>query len=253
MPREYPSRGRARVTTLVRRPRPGNGTICSVQPAGSTPRRADDSTAQDTAIDTVVFDLGGVLIDWDVRALFGPRLPDPADVAEFLRRTDFMAWNLEHDRGADWAIAVAAIRESHPTDAEVFAVYPDFFEEALVGLIPGTQKLLAELRSAGIRLLALTNFARGNFEVARAKYPWLADFDGIVVSSHEGLVKPDERIYRILFDRYAVQPGTSVFVDDRPENLATARALGMHCCLFTDADALRQELRQLGLPLASGG
>lgn len=222
-----------------------------MQPAEIAFPHDSTGTTGDPTIDTVVFDLGGVLINWDVRALFGPRLPQPTDVAEFLRRTDFMTWNLEHDRGEDWDLAVAAIRERHPADAEVFAVYPDRFEEALVGLIPGTQELLAELRSAGIRLLALTNFARGNFEVARAKYPWLADFDGIVISSHEGLVKPDERIYRILINRYDVDPTAAVFVDDRPENLATARALGMHCALFTDADALRLELRRLGLPLSS--
>lgn len=197
----------------------------------------------------MVFDLGGVLIDWDVRALFEPLLPAPADVAEFLRRTDFMAWNLEHDRGADWSVAAASVRADHPADAEVFAVYPERFEEALVALIPGTQEILTELRSAGIRILGLTNFARGNFEVARAKYPWLSEFEGIVVSSHEGIVKPDERIYHILFDRYAVTPSSAVFVDDRPENIAAARALGMHCCLFTDAAGLRAQLQLLGLPL----
>ena len=129
------------------------------------PRHVEPTTrfAQDTAIDTVVFDLGGVLIDWDVRALFGPRLPDPADVAGI--PASHRLHGLEPgtrprcrlgDRGGGHC-------ESHPTDAEVFAVYPDFFEEALVGLIPTTQKLLAELRSAGIRLLALTNFCAREF------------------------------------------------------------------------------------------
>ena len=204
-----------------------------------------------TLIDTVVFDLGGVLIDWNVAALFGPMLPAEPGVEEFLRRTDFMAWNLEHDRGADWAVAVAEIAQKEPELVETFAVYPDRFDEALVGVIPGTQSLLAELRGHGIRILGLTNFARGNFEVALAKYPWLATFDGIVVSSHEGVVKPDERLYRILFERYDVRPESAVFVDDRPENVAAADALGMHGVLFADATSLRHRLHQLGLPVTA--
>ncbi|MDQ1305859.1 MAG: 2-haloacid dehalogenase [Actinomycetota bacterium] len=203
--------------------------------------------AHPAGFDTVVFDLGGVLLGWEPTALFQSLLPPGADVDRFLAETEFNFWNLEHDRGVPWQVAVASVQRTAPQHAQVFGLYPERFRDALVGEIPGTQAVLAALRGAGIRILGLTNFGRGNFEVARRVYPWLDDFDGVVVSSHEELVKPDPAVYRVLLDRYAVAAERAVFVDDRPENVAAAQRLGFVGIEFQSADQLMSRLSALGL------
>jgi 2-haloacid dehalogenase len=194
-----------------------------------------------------VFDLGGVLLGWEPTALFEPLLPPDVQVDQFLAETNFGFWNLEHDRGVPWQVAVASVRAAAPQHVEVFQRYPELFREALVGEIPGTRAVVADLRDARVRVLGLTNFGRGTFEVARQVYPWLADFEGIVVSSHEGVVKPEPAIYHVLLDRYTVAPQGAVFVDDRPENVAAAEDLGFTGLRFVDAAQLRTQLEVLGV------
>ena len=197
--------------------------------------------------DTVVFDLGGVLLGWEPAVLFEPLLANGVDAATFLAETDFSNWNLEHDRGVPWSEAAADVRRRAPRHEPVFRQYPERFQDALVGEIPGTQVVLTALRAAGVRILGLTNFGRDNFEVARQVHPWLDELDGIVVSSHEGLVKPDPALYQVLLDRYQVIAGRAVFIDDRPENVVTARELGFVGIDFVSAEQLAAELSELGL------
>lgn len=203
--------------------------------------------AHPSGLDTVVFDLGGVLLGWEPATLFQSLLPPGADVQRFLTETDFSFWNLEHDRGVPWQVAVASVQRTAPQHAKVFGLYPERFQDALVGEIPGTRAVVAALRVAGVRILGLTNFGRGNFEVARQVHPWLDQFDGVVVSSHEGLVKPDPAVYRVLLDRYGVTAERAVFVDDRPENVAAAQQLGFVGIEFVAAEQLVSQLSALGL------
>lgn len=108
-------------------------------------------------------------------------------------------------------------------------------------------RLLSELKTAGHRVLALTNFSSETFPLAQRKYPFLQVFEGIVVSGEEGLIKPDPAIYELLFARYAVDPKRSVFIDDSAANIATARQLGMQAIHFTGPQMLRPALRALQL------
>lgn len=200
-----------------------------------------------TGIDTVIYDLGGVLLDWQPAVLFEPLLPTGTDVEQFLAQTQLYHWNNEHDRGVDWEVAVAAVAGDYPQYGDVFAQYPRLFGDSLVGTLPGSMELLDEVLATDVQVLGLTNFARDNFEIARADYPWLDRFDGVVVSGHEQVVKPDPGIYRVLIQRYAVVPESAVFIDDRAENVQAARDLGFQGIDFVDSAELRSSLVALGV------
>ncbi len=200
-----------------------------------------------TDIDTVIYDLGGVLLDWQPAVLFEPLLPTGTDVERFLAQTQLYHWNNEHDRGVDWEVAVAAVARNYPQHAGAFAQYPRLFGDSLVGTVPGSMELLEEVLATDVQVLGLTNFARDNFEIARADYPWLDLFDGVVVSGHERVVKPDPRIYRVLIQRYAVVPERAVFIDDRAENVQAARDLGFQGIDFVYSAELRRSLIALGV------
>jgi 2-haloacid dehalogenase len=109
--------------------------------------------------------------------------------------------------------------------------------------------ILEGLRAAGVRTYAVTNFSREKFAVLAQHYSFLRGFDGLVVSAHEGLLKPDPRIYRCLCERYGLAAQDCFFIDDRPENVAGARAVGMWGHVFSDPPALERALRAAGVPL----
>jgi 2-haloacid dehalogenase len=198
-------------------------------------------------IDTVVFDLGNVLIGWDPRRLYRQLINDEAHMEWFLREVCNSAWNEQQDAGRPWIEATALLRAKFPEHAELIDAYHLRWKETLVGPIEGSVALLAELKARGVRLLALTNWSQETFPVARQLYPFLQWFEGIVVSGEERLVKPDPRIYQCLLERYAVDPATALYIDDSQRNVAAAEALGMHGWWFRDPAGLREHLVELGL------
>lgn len=199
-------------------------------------------------IDNVVFDLGGVLIGWDPRALFRTYYPDDQALDRFLIETDFFTWNAYHDRGGSWEQAVETVSRNHPEHAAAFGQYVARFGESLVDALPGSLELLRELHESATRLLCITNWATSTFNPVRGTYPWLQWFEAIVVSGEEGVMKPEPAIFQILIDRHHVEPARSVFVDDQPINVAAAQGLGFVGVVFRDPEQLRAALRELGLP-----
>jgi 2-haloacid dehalogenase len=193
-------------------------------------------------IDAVVFDLGGVLIDWDPRRLFRKLLADEAAVEEFLATVCTPEWNAEQDRGRPFAEGVAELVERHPAHAAAIAAYAERWPEMLGGDIPETVELLAELRAAGTPLYALTNWSAETFEVARERFEFLSWFDGVLVSGEERLIKPDPRFFRLLLERFGLDPEATFYVDDSEPNVAAARELGLDAVRFTGPERLRREL-----------
>lgn len=198
-------------------------------------------------IDTVIFDLGNVLIAWDPRRLYRQVIDDEAQMEWFLREVCNSAWNEQQDAGRPWAEATALLRAKFPQHAEWIDAYHRRWEETLVGPIEESIALLAALKARGVRLLALTNWSQETFPVARERYPFLQWFEGIVVSGEERLIKPDPRIYQRLLDRYAVDPARALYIDDSARNVAAAEALGMRGWWFRDAAGLRDGLIKLSL------
>ena len=200
-------------------------------------------------IDTVVFDLGGVLIRWEPGAAFRGVL-DHDDVDAFLEEIGFHEWNRELDAGRSIAEAEAEIDERFPHWAGVIAAYRTNFRQTLVGEVDGTADIVRELSDAGIRLLALTNWSAESFPVARELFPVLNLFEAFVISGEEKVTKPDLRIFRTTIERHGLQPGRTAYVDDSAANVAAAAELGLRAVPFTDAQPLRRDLIRLGLPLA---
>ena len=198
-------------------------------------------------IDTVIFDLGNVLIGWDPRRLYRQLIDDEAQMEWFLREVCNSEWNEQQDAGRPWAEGTALLRARFPAHAELIDAYHLRWKETLVGPIDGSVAILAELKARGVRLLALTNWSQETFPFARQLYPFLQWFEGIVVSGEECLVKPDSRIYQRLLERYAVDPTAALYIDDSARNVAAAAALGMHGWWFRDPAGLRERLVELGV------
>ncbi|GLQ95522.1 HAD family hydrolase [Dyella acidisoli] len=198
-------------------------------------------------INTVIFDLGNVLIGWDPRQLYRQLIEDEQRMEWFLREVCNSEWNERQDAGRPWSEATAVLRARFPEHAELIDAYHLRWKETLLGPIDGSVAVLADLKARGVRVLALTNWSQETFPIARQMYPFLQWFEGIVVSGEEQLVKPDPRIYQRLLQRYAVDPATALYIDDSSRNVATAEALGMHGWWFRDPAGLRERLVDLGL------
>lgn len=204
----------------------------------------------DPAIEAVVFDLGGVLIDWDPRYLYrGLFDGDDAAMERFLAEICTAEWNAELDAGRPWDEAIEALSREHPDQRDLIVAFRERWTEMLGGAFEGTVGVLQDLRAAGIPTYGLTNWSAETFRLARPKFPFLTWFEGIVVSGEEGMRKPDPRIFDLLLRRYGLRAGSTVFVDDVEDNAKAAMALGLAAVHFRDAPGLRRELVRLGLPI----
>ena len=196
----------------------------------------------------VVFDLGGVLIDWNprylYRTLFGG---DDAAMEHFLTHVCSPAWNHEQDAGRSFAEGCAELVREFPDARPLIEAWRERFAETLGGPIAGTVEILAALRERGVPLYALSNWWAETFPIARARFDFLGWFDGIVISGEFGAAKPDPRIFAHLLETYGLRADATVFIDDVPANIAAAAAAGMRTILFTDPVALRVALRELDL------
>ncbi|MGQ0675273.1 MAG: HAD family hydrolase, partial [Rhodospirillales bacterium] len=196
----------------------------------------------------VVFDLGGVLLDWNPRHLYRKLfMGDEAAMERFLATVCTQDWNERQDAGRGFAEAEEELIRDHPGKAELIRAWRARFPEMIPGAIAGTVEIVERLKVRGVPLYALSNWSRETFPPQRERFAFFAAFRGIVVSGEEGIIKPDPRIFELLFQRYGVAPGAAVFVDDNPANARAARALGMHGIHFRSPYALAQELAALGL------
>jgi 2-haloacid dehalogenase len=202
-----------------------------------------------SSIDTVVFDVGGVLLDWSPNYLYDELIPDAVRREQFLTKVATPEWNRQQDAGRTWAEAVAELSAAHPDHAEWIEAYDTGWLRMVRGVIEDTVEVFDEIRAAGIPTYALTNFSTEKWEVATEAFPVLREFDGVVVSGTERTTKPDEKIYRILLERYDLDAGRTFYTDDVQHNVDAARAVGLDAELFTGATVLRDQLVARGLRL----
>lgn len=198
-------------------------------------------------IDTVVFDIGNVLIPWNPRWLFRKMLPDEAALERFLEEVDFNAWNAQHDAGQRFAHGIAQHGARFPQYRPLLQAYFDRWEESIAEPLADSVALTRKLREAGYRTLALTNFSTETFPRAVRLNPFLNEFEGIMVSGEEKLIKPDPAIYKLLCERFSLMPGKCVFIDDSLPNVEGARRVGMHALHFSSIDQLLEDLEVLGV------
>ena len=199
-------------------------------------------------ISAIVFDFGGVLIDWNPYYLFRRFFGDDAQkTARFLAEINFQAWNLQLDQGRVFADVISEVKHRFPAHRALIQAYEERWEETLAGPIQPTVEILHELRQAGHRLYGLTNWSAETFAPQRGRFEFLSWFAGIVVSGQEGVIKPDPLIFRILLERYRIAPEEAVYIDDNPGNAAAAMALGIHGIHFRSPELLRRELETLDI------
>jgi 2-haloacid dehalogenase len=197
----------------------------------------------------VVFDVGNVLLRWDPRHLYRQIFNDETEMEWFLSTICTPAWNVEQDRGRDWDEAVALLVKDHPAYEDSIRAFHHRWHETVSGVFEDNVALLERLRAAGVPNYCITNFSGPKFLLAQQRFPFLAGFDGVIVSGDERLLKPDPAIYRLLLDRYGLEAGDCVFIDDSRANVEAAVSLGMHAIHYAEPMDLAAELRRYGFPV----
>jgi 2-haloacid dehalogenase len=196
----------------------------------------------------IVFDFGGVLLDWNPRYLY-QKLFDGNVVAmeTFLNEIGFAAWNLEQDKGRPFTEGVALLSKQFPHYAALIHAYHERWEESILGAISGSVEILRVLKKQGYPLLGLSNWSSETFQRVRSRYEFLDWFDGIVLSGEVKLVKPDPRIYGLLLDKAGVSAELCLFIDDSLVNVTTAKQLGFMTIYFESSQQLKKELSERGI------
>jgi 2-haloacid dehalogenase len=204
-------------------------------------------------VNAVVFDLGGVLIDWNPRHLYRRLFADERTMDEFLATICTDEWHRPHDLGVDIDASCRELARVHPEYQDMIMVWAERHEEMAAGQLDETVEVLRALKAAGVRCYALSNMEPGAFAIRQQRFAFMSWFDGYVVSGLEGVSKPDRRIFDILLQRYRLEPGGCVLIDDSLGNVQAARELGMIGLHFTSAPQLRADLGDLGFgDLGSG-
>jgi len=198
-------------------------------------------------ISAVVFDLGGVLLDWDPRHLYRKLFDDEAEMDRFLTEVCTMEWHHAHDLGVPPEETMPPLIAAHPEYADMIRVWTQRSEEMLGEPFEETIEILRSLKQAGVRCYALTNMESWTYPPRLERYPFLGWFDGTVVSGDEGVAKPDPRIFELLLERFGLNAASTLFVDDKPGNVAAARGLGMPAVVFESPEQLRHVLEDAGL------
>lgn len=216
---------------------------CSIRRGGKRKQIMTDTDS----ITTVVFDLGGVLIDWNPRHLYRKIFDDETKIDWFLDTICTRPWHEQQDAGGSAKDATDSLAAEHPGyEKEILAFY-DRFDEMLGGPIKGTVDVLRALKAQETPLYALSNWPAETFPDGTPPYDFLTWFDGLVVSGREGVMKPDPKIFDLLCTRYELTPSSCLFVDDVEHNVQAAAALGFNVHHFTGANRLLQDLQQHGL------
>jgi len=200
-----------------------------------------------SGIEAVVFDVGRVLFEWDLRHLYARLIADPAELEWFVTTVVTPEWHYQHDQGRSVAEMVAERSAEYPEHADLIAAWGSRFNESLPGPVPGSLELVEALHVRGVPLYAITNFGADLWASFHPTQPVFTHFRDIVVSGVEKLVKPDPAIYRLAERRFGLTPQAMRFSDDHAANIAAVEACGWHGHLFTDAARLEIDLRERGL------
>ena len=192
----------------------------------------------------IVFDFGGVLVDWNPRYVYRHIFDLPEETEWFLTNVCNGEWNAKQDAGRPFEEGIALLKKQYPAYAGQIEAYYARWEDMLGGEIKDMPVLVQELKDKGYKLYGLTNWSAQTFPRARARYRVFDLLDGIVVSGEEKVIKPQPEIFHILLNRFHLQAPECLFIDDSPANVAAARRLGFDALQFENASALRRRLQE---------
>jgi len=197
-------------------------------------------------INTIIFDYGNVLLEWDPRFVYERYFPDdPEGMERFFREVNFMEWNAQQDKGRTFKEGVAALSKQFPQHSHLIQAYHDHWKDSIGGSISGTVDIMKQLKEAGYKLYGLSNWSAETFPYAREKYDFFALFDDMVISGEVGHAKPDPRIFQILLDRIGRPTQECLFIDDSLTNIQQAREMGFPAIHFQSPEQLKASLHQL--------
>ncbi|HKX30973.1 MAG TPA: HAD family phosphatase [Blastocatellia bacterium] len=195
----------------------------------------------------IIFDLGGVLIDWNPRHLYRQLFDDEAAMEKFLSEVCTPHWNEQQDAGRPFADAVELLVAEHPQSEHHIRAYWDRWLEMIGGEIEPTVTVMAELKAAGYPLYGLSNWSAETFKRTRHLFEFLDWFEDLVISGEVKLIKPDPRIFELLLRKIGRPSHECVYIDDSAANVSAAERLGFEAILFSSAAQLRKELAGLGV------
>ena len=205
------------------------------------------TTRTSAPVEAVVFDVGRVLVEWDLRCLYGKLIDDPVRLDWFCTTVVTEEWHFQHDAGRDLAEMVAERKRAFPDEADLIDAYATRFGETIPGPVAGTAALVDRLAGRGMPLYAITNFASPFWAEFAPTLPVLTHFRDVVVSGDEKIAKPDARIFNLAAERFGHAPAAMLFIDDNAANIAAAAALGWQVHHFVDAPTLERDLQARGL------
>lgn len=191
---------------------------------------------------SVIFDVGRVLFDWDLRHLFAKLITDPQELEWFVTHVVTPEWHFQHDAGRPLSDMLPERKAEFPDHAPLIDAYAARFNETIPGPMPGSLELVERLAAAGVPLFAITNFGHEFWEGFRPTQPIFDHFQDIVVSGTEKMMKPDPAIYRLAIERFGIDPAGAIFIDDVAKNVAGAESVGIAGHRFVDAPTLERDL-----------
>lgn len=198
-------------------------------------------------IDTIIFDLGGVLIDWNPRYVYRSIFKTEEEIDWFFENVATHDWNENQDAGYPIALATEELIAQHPEWEQQIRAYYGRWEEMLGGPIDETVEIFKKIKESGLKTYALTNWSAETFHIALDRYDFLHWFDGRLVSGEEKTRKPFPEFYQKLIDKFSIDPAKALFIDDNLRNIKGAEVLGIRGIHFHDPGQLRIELTKIGL------
>jgi len=198
-------------------------------------------------ITAVIFDFGGVLIEWDPRNLYRRYFDDAESMERFLEEIDFMEWNALQDKGRPFAEGVADLTAQFPQHADLIRAYHEHWEESIGEPITPVIEILKRVKAAGWPVYGLSNWSMETFPIIRKQHTFFNLLDGYLLSGEVKLVKPDPAIFQRMLEKIGRKPEECVFIDDNPANVVAARALNIVTIQYRSPEQLERELQQLGI------
>ena len=190
-------------------------------------------------IKNIIFDYGGVLLDWNPHYLYDPYFNDTEKAEWFLTNICTYEWNAQHDNGKPIAEGTAELIAEHPEWEKEIRMYYDDFMKMMGGQIPGMEELVKELKARGYRVFGLSNWSVETFSLVRPVYPVLDLMEDMMISGIEKVMKPDHRIFELALKRFGIEASETGFIDDNPNNVKAACEVGIHGVLFQSVEHLK--------------
>jgi 2-haloacid dehalogenase len=196
-------------------------------------------------VENIIFDFGGVLVDWNPRYLYRDYFQDESEMENFLHTVCTDEWNVEQDRGRSLAEGTRLLQDQFPEFHSLIQLYYDQWEVMLHGDIPETVSLFYKLKQK-YNLYGLTNWSAETITIAYERFPFFREFNGIVVSGEEKMIKPDQKLYHLLLDRYNLNAENTIFIDDNIKNIKAAEEIGLVAIHFENSNQLHAKLLSIG-------